>query len=182
MEEHKVIRVSDYTKDWDSKYGTLTTHYCEVEGIEGVVEVNKKLGNDGPAVGEELYGTFTESDYVDKAGKTHWKFKAAPKNNFSGGGGKSYQPRDDNHIRAQWAIGQAMSFFTAKSDKTTIDPQAVEGMAGQLYAMVDRVKDSVVTDSKENKPAGKGARDWKSLHKREDTETIKDTAEELFGE
>ena len=82
---YKVTKVSDFTKDWaftDKKTGNeieLTTFYAEVEGVDGVVDINKKRGGDGPVAGDILDGTVTASDFVDKAGKEHYRFKASPK-------------------------------------------------------------------------------------------------------
>jgi hypothetical protein len=82
---YKITKVSDFTKDWeftDKKTGNevqLTTFYAEVEGVDGVVDINKKRGSDGPVAGDTLDGTVTASDFVDKAGKEHYRFKATPK-------------------------------------------------------------------------------------------------------
>jgi hypothetical protein len=53
---------------------------------------------------------------------------------------KEWQPRDDNAIRAQWAIGQAVHYLASgNAPKSGWD---VESYAKTLYAMVDRVKDN----------------------------------------
>lgn len=63
---------------------------------------------------------------------------------------KEWQPRDDNAIRAQWAIGQARDLFVASvvNDKTanmnlgnlTNWNDGIEAAAKIFYAMVDRIK------------------------------------------
>lgn len=71
--------------------------------------------------------------------------KQAPKENSgynptagSKPAGNHYQPRDDSHIKAQWAIGQAMSLVTLE----TLDYRIIESIAIELFTMVDRVKNS----------------------------------------
>lgn len=84
MAEHKITEVSDYTRDWQFTPATgqpvgLTTYYVKVDGIDGVVDVNKKFGAQAPQVGDLLSGSFTKSDYVDKQGNEHYRFKSERK-------------------------------------------------------------------------------------------------------
>jgi hypothetical protein len=105
-----------------------------------------------PAVGAKKYGSIEE--YNTKAGKTRVKYVSAqrPKEGFTpSAGGKTYQPRDDMAIRAQWAIGQAVSVYNASASK---DPNMdmtgyIESLAKKFYAMVDRVKGSSPAVTKE---------------------------------
>jgi hypothetical protein len=53
------------------------------------------------------------------------------------GGGYS---RDDNAIRAQWAIGQAINLASVKMDKDKITMPVIERYARELYETVSRVK------------------------------------------
>ncbi|HEX7368272.1 MAG TPA: hypothetical protein VF261_01285 [Candidatus Saccharimonadales bacterium] len=48
--------------------------------------------------------------------------------------------RDDNAIKAQWAIGQAINLASVKMDKEAITLPIIEEYAKQLYATVTRVK------------------------------------------
>lgn len=48
--------------------------------------------------------------------------------------------RDDNAIKAQWAIGQAINLASVKMDKDAITLPIIEEYAKQLYATVSRVK------------------------------------------
>jgi hypothetical protein len=59
--------------------------------------------------------------------------------------GSSWQPRDDNAIRAQWAIGQAINLASVKMDKEAITLPVIEKYARQLYETVSRVKGDEVT-------------------------------------
>lgn len=54
----------------------------------------------------------------------------------SGGGSRSYQPKDDAAIKAMWAIGQSIAQLGNAS------PDSIEANAAQLFHMVDRVKNS----------------------------------------
>lgn len=54
--------------------------------------------------------------------------------------GSGWQPRDDAAIRAQWAIGQAISLASVKMDKDKITMPVIEKYARELFATVSRVK------------------------------------------
>jgi hypothetical protein len=60
----------------------------------------------------------------------------------------AYQ-RDDNAIRAQWAIGQAISLASVKMDKEAITMPVIERYAKELFATVSRVKGDEVTAEQE---------------------------------
>lgn len=49
-------------------------------------------------------------------------------------------PRDDRHIKAQWAIGQAMTMVDGIAK---LDFDVVEDIAQNLFLMVDRVKQAI---------------------------------------
>lgn len=63
--------------------------------------------------------------------------------------GSSWQPRDDNAIKAQWAIGQAINLASVKMDKEAITLPVIEQYARELYATVSRVKGDKVTAADE---------------------------------
>lgn len=97
-----------------------------------------------PNSGDKKYGQIEE--YQTKTGKTRIKFKRVdkPQEGFGTSGSKpAYQPRDDAAIKAQWAIGQAVSMAIIHKPENMRDEKvlnAIEDVASQLYAMVDRVK------------------------------------------
>ena len=64
--------------------------------------------------------------------------KQPQKEGFSGGG-RSFTPRDDTHIKAQWAIGQAI-ILEGSEAVTHLKDGLLETLAKELFAMVDRVK------------------------------------------
>lgn len=107
--------------------------------------------------GMTLYGRITE-EVGKTSGKPYQRFRREKRDDetrtYSQSAGtttkKEWQPRDDDAIRAQWAIGQASSFFAqVEGGKASGDDPAgyrrVEEIAKQFYAMVDRVKGSSVT-------------------------------------
>jgi hypothetical protein len=53
--------------------------------------------------------------------------------------------RDDNAIRAQWAIGQAINLAAVKMDKDAITLPVIESYAKELFATVSRVKGETLT-------------------------------------
>jgi hypothetical protein len=57
----------------------------------------------------------------------------------------NFQQRDDNAIRAQWAIGQAINLASVKMDRDAITLPVIERYAKELYATVSRVKGEQLT-------------------------------------
>jgi hypothetical protein len=72
--------------------------------------------------------------YVNRFGERFVRQIEAPRKKAT-----SYS-RDDNAIRAQWAIGQAINLASVKMDKEGITLPVIEDYAKQLYATVSRVK------------------------------------------
>lgn len=144
-ENYTIKAVKKDPKEWESKYGPMKTWLIQVEGNGEPVQLNKKAESPAPEVGEPLYGTITETEYGQK-------FKSERLPYTGGGGGKSYQPRDDEAIKAQWAIGQAVQLYVTQRDEINAtlkdtgqmmsDMEYVEGQAKELFAMIDRVKES----------------------------------------
>lgn len=65
--------------------------------------------------------------------------------------------RDQNVIRAQWAIGQSIALAAATFKKEAITLDAIKDKAHELYAMVDRIKngnDINTAKQKQSKTAG----------------------------
>lgn len=113
--------------------GTITFEEDHSEPIDATFKTQ-------PSVGDKKYGTV--SNYTTKAGNVRKGFKSAKKEQ-SGYSGDSqsakheWQPRDDSHIRAQWAIGQAIQLGMTCNE---LSPEAIECNAKSLFAMVDRIK------------------------------------------
>jgi hypothetical protein len=57
--------------------------------------------------------------------------------------------RDDDAIRAQWAIGQAINLASVKMEKQDITLPVIERYARELFATVSRVKGETLTADRE---------------------------------
>lgn len=73
--------------------------------------------------------------------------KATPASGGTGNRG-GYQ-RDDDAIRAQWAIGQAINLASVKMDKDAITMPVIEKYAKELFVTVSRVKGESLTAEQE---------------------------------
>lgn len=136
-QEYTIKQVSSQEpKRYEGKFGVTLYHNVRFEGSDEIVSIGRKEGN-APKAGEKVYGTVTENEY----GKS-FKSEKNPNNSY---GGSKYT-RDDNAIRAQWAIGQAIALF-AQSPSDKVDLEVLEANATRLYVMVDRVKTSNVSES-----------------------------------
>lgn len=136
MAEYKITKVSqEAPKEYQGEHGT--TYYIKVmiDGHERPVSIGKKKP-DALKVGDTVYGTITETQYDTD------KFTADKMQGGYAGGKSNYQPRDDDAIRAQFAIKTAAGMATSFV-RTTNDLEGwIEIEAKKLYAMVDRVKGS----------------------------------------
>lgn len=135
-------------KAWKEDDGTpITDPHGNVKGSvvfeEHANEPVDATFKQAPNPGDKKYGVI--EDYQTKSGNTRTKFSRRDRpqeGSNSRSGGKS--GRDDNAIRAQWAIGQAVQIQAASKvvrDGSTLMNE-LEATAKSLYAMVDRVKDS----------------------------------------
>jgi hypothetical protein len=66
---------------------------------------------------------------------------------------RTFNQRDDNAIRAQWAIGQAIALASVTMDKQAITMPLIERYAKQLFATVTRVKGDKLTPEMEAQAA-----------------------------
>lgn len=103
-------------------------------------------------VGQKKYGVVEE--YTTQGGSFRIRFQRRDKpqelrqtSAFPAKSEKTWQPRDDDAIRAQWAIGQSVQ-WTLRAPETTADD--IEQWAKRFYAMVDRVKSGEVVKVTEN--------------------------------
>jgi len=93
--------------------------------------------------GMTLYGSIETKE--SRAGKDYLKFKREKKEEVASTGEPakaSWQPRDDDRIVAQWAIGQANAYVCSEKFRVEDhDPiEDIESIAKDFYAMVERVK------------------------------------------
>lgn len=135
------------------------------EPVKWVVKDPSKV-----VVGQKYYGKIT--DETSKANKPYQRFRREkrPEDQAQpqGKSKRDWQPRDDAAIRAQWAIGQAMTFLVAANDVNDGNPiEQAEILAKELYAMVDRVKDSNSPKAPEPAPKNSWEQARQKLHQNE---------------
>lgn len=137
-------------------------YWVEFEGHQSSVLMRAK---NAPEVGGMEYGTVSQE--TSKAGKPYFKFKREQREDGQQfhsevksfkGEKKEWQPRDDNAIRAQWAIGQAVTSI-GKIPMNESDYAHIELVATKFYSMVDRVKGNDPKEQRgiEDKPTGYAA-------------------------
>lgn len=140
MQEYKLLQfeIGDFK---DPNGNTWCTAVFEGEGepVKWVVKQPEKI-----VEGQSYYGEIVSKE--SKAGKPYQRFykKQKPEGGYSGyspSPKKEWQPRDDDRIVAQWAVGQSVALFGPRMDKL-VDMAAIERHAVELFHMVGRVKSS----------------------------------------
>lgn len=133
MSEYKIVQVSEQPpREYYNEKFNSTTYYIKVklEGHDRPVSIGKR-SPDALKAGDTVYGNIVPSD-PSKFETDNFKAERPQE----GSGGRNYQPRDDMAIRAQWAIGQSVGM------QGLVKIENIEAMAKELFAMVDRVKNS----------------------------------------
>lgn len=131
--------------------------------FEGIQDNALMFARKHPEVQGKEYGEIVKQK--SKAGKEYYRFyrkqreegHQAQQNSFKGSEKKEWQPRDDDRIVAQWAIGQAVAAYTKTGHP--VDFKEIEEWATKFYAMVDRVKGS---ESKSEPSKGSGYETFKA--------------------
>lgn len=95
----------------------------------------------GPNFTGEVYS------YLDKRGERF--VRQATKAPAEAGSRTGGYHRDDDAIRAQWAIGQAINLASVKMEKQDITLPVIERYARELFATVSRVKGETLTPERE---------------------------------
>ena len=136
MQDYKITKVVK-RDSWSNDFGKFQTYAIQFDNKDNWVQWNKKFNGEDeptpPELGDEVYGEVVNGKFkIGKKDGGQNFYSSTPKP-----AKKEWQPRDDSHIKAQWAIGQAMSHF-ANKDKVSLED--VEKLAGALFEMVDRVK------------------------------------------
>lgn len=141
------VKTIDSEQIWQSPDGQKKIWNVALETPEGSVyrikTYSQKIAS--PGYQGEVYS------YVTKNGERFVRQQAQPKEATKSGSG--YQPRDDNAIRAQWAIGQAINLASVKMNKDEITLPIIERYARELFATVSRVKGDDVTPELEAQAA-----------------------------
>jgi hypothetical protein len=121
-------------KVWVSKDSDRTIWEVTLKGDD---DKEYKLKTYSSKISEEGFKGEIRS-YVNPRGERFVRqVPQAPGDHKQGG----FQPRDDSHIRAQWAIGQASQTIDWKADRGDDDPwEVLEERAQMFFLMADRVK------------------------------------------
>lgn len=144
MSEYTVARVSTQApRTWKSKFGPMETYKVMFEGNNDAIEINRKPGN-RPNVGDVLTGTIETSEF---GGNVVKKFKSAPRQN------PTFTPKDTSEIKAEWAIGQAISWLVSTGARETTVISDIEPLAKDLFRMVERIKSANSTGGYEKAKA-----------------------------
>lgn len=131
MAEYKITQVSaNPPKEYDGQNGRIYYIKVALQGHAKPVSVGKKTPN-ALRVGDTVNGTILPTEYDTD----NFKSENKPYPATQGG-----SPKDQDMIRAQWAIGQAVQISVHY--ETQYDVIKVEKNAKDLFAMVDRVKGS----------------------------------------
>ncbi|HET6924271.1 MAG TPA: hypothetical protein VFH39_00380 [Candidatus Saccharimonadales bacterium] len=115
---------------WQSPDGKRTIWEVQLQGDDGNEYRLKTYSSEIAKLG--FKGKV--KSYLNKFGE---RFVRQDVETTETGGGYS---RDDNAIRAQWAIGQAINLASVKMDKQEITLPVIEEYAKQLFTTVSRVK------------------------------------------
>lgn len=143
-QEFRIEQVSNRPPEtFSTSYGELEKYKVMLGGYDEPVTVNRKPGN-VPRVGDVLYGTVEKTSYGLKFNREDRPEFAQKGTAQTGKASSSYAPRDDKAIQAQWALGQSVAI--AISLGRSEDLGAIETLAKDLFAMIDRVKNSDTSD------------------------------------
>lgn len=148
--QYKINKVSvNGPVAWQSSYGPLLTYKVIFEGSTDVISINKKVDSPAPKAGDVLNGTIEENKFGKKFTVDSQQF---PQANAAGGQStaSSYQPRDDNAIKAQFAIKASIQFATLSNLPSSVED--IEVYAKAFYNMVDRVKNGSDTPADDGAP------------------------------
>lgn len=124
--------IFEVTLDYNGQEVKAKTYSKDIPvvGWSGEIETYEKEGRNG------------SETFVKQPPKEDGYPSPAGSRQSSIGGGSSYTPRDDSHIKAQWAIGQSVIVHNETTDLSSADLESVESLAVELFKMVDRVKAS----------------------------------------
>lgn len=137
------VKTIDSEQIWQSPDGTKKIWSVQLKTPEGK---DYRLKTYSTAVARPNFSGEVYS-YADKRGERF--VRQVPKPKAGTEAGKPSFTRDDNAIRAQWAIGQAINLASVKMDKEAITLPVIERYARELFATVSRVKGETLTPKQE---------------------------------
>ena len=116
-----IMKVSSF----QGQYGMLDKYNMELEGVEGAVELNQKVGS--PIPSGEIEGDITEDP---KWGKKFKKIQAG-----FGGGGRFNDPNTRKEIIRQNSLTNAVNYVVAKANLMD-KKEALKYMSGKAVIQV----------------------------------------------
>ncbi|HJQ07958.1 MAG TPA: hypothetical protein VJ836_00590 [Candidatus Saccharimonadales bacterium] len=162
MAQEYVIKSVKKGREWGNDFGKFQSYALALDGVGEPVQLNKKVPvKNEPKEGDTLYGILEEKIHE---GRIYYKFKVEKKPDSGYSGKGSYQPRDDEAIRAQFALKLAVQAYGPnQSDDQDIYFADIETYAKHFYAMVDRVKGSDKTIDEIKGAFGEGITDLNNV-------------------
>lgn len=131
------VKTTDSEQIWQSPDGEKKIWSVQLQTPEGN---DYRLKTYSQAIASPNF-TGEVYSYLDKRGERFVRQAAKEKATAE----RPSYGRDDNAIRAQWAIGQAINLASVKMDKDAITLPVIEKYAKELFATVSRVKGEPVT-------------------------------------
>lgn len=129
--------INEVTMDYNGKLFRANTFSDKIaaEGWSGDVESYEKPGRNGSQ-------TFVRSAPQEGNG---WSGGSQGGQASQSGTKSGYVPKDEAAIKAMWAIREAVNWIGS----TESNPEVIEALAQELFAMVDRVKTGETTTDSE---------------------------------
>lgn len=130
-----------YWKPWENEEGLVRDNHGNYKGTVVFEEEPGQMVDatfkQEPAVGDKKYGDILE--YETKSGSIRQKFQRAerPQDGQQSFTKRTFQPRDDAAIQAQWALGRAYEIIQPKKQE---DWAKVKQDATHLMVLVQEVK------------------------------------------
>lgn len=135
--QYTITAVSKNVRGFDGRHGAMSSYKVKLKDVPNPVEISQKAETAPPKVGDSLEGTIDMSSSYGPQFKKDYTKKP--------GGGR----RDEDAIKAQWAIGAAINFMSAGVVES-LKLEEVEPLANDFYAMIDRVKTGNPAKTAEN--------------------------------
>jgi hypothetical protein len=143
MVKHMQVKTTHTSQIWQSPDGKRTIWEVTLESPDGS---DYKLKTYSPDIAKLGWSGEVRSYLNPRGDRFVRQLRPAP---ATGSGSGGWQPRDDNAIKAQWAIGQAINLASVKMDKDAITMPVIEKYARELYETVSRVKGEDLSDEEQ---------------------------------